>query len=68
MPEDLAAPPTAADPARWIEDDRAAQPVRLARLRRRLAGSGLDANFGIRPEHGRHAERLWSAELLSRLG
>jgi Xaa-Pro aminopeptidase/Xaa-Pro dipeptidase len=50
----FAPPPTAADRARWVEADRAARPVRLARLRRRLAESGLDAYFGIRPEHTRY--------------
>ena len=51
---EFAPPPTAADRARWAEADRAARPTRLARLRRRLADSGLDAYFGIRPEHTRY--------------
>jgi Xaa-Pro aminopeptidase len=51
---EFAPPPTAADRARWVEADRAARPVRLARLRRRLAEAGLDAYFGSRPEHTRY--------------
>ena len=53
-PDDFAPPPTEADRARWAGADRAARPVRLERLRRRLAESGLDAYFGVRPEHTRY--------------
>jgi len=50
----MSAPPTAADRARWADADRAARPTRLARLRERLADSGLDAYYGVRPEHSRY--------------
>lgn len=53
-PADFAPPPDAAVRARWREADRAARPERLARLRRRLAGAGLDAYLGVRPEHMRY--------------
>jgi Xaa-Pro aminopeptidase len=50
-PADFAPPPTTGDRARWAEADRVARPARLARLRQRFAGAGIDAYFGIRPEH-----------------
>lgn len=53
-PADFAPPPAAADRARWEEADRVARPARLARVRDRLAGSGLDAYVGVRPEHTRY--------------
>ena len=53
-PDDFAAPPSADDRARWAATDRAARPDRLGRLRDRLATAGLDAYFGIRPEHARY--------------
>jgi Xaa-Pro aminopeptidase len=53
-PADFAPPPTAADRTRWTEADRAARPARLARLRDRFAGAGVDAYFGVRPEHMRY--------------
>ncbi len=53
-PADFAPPPVAADIARWEESDRAARPARLARLRSRFEGAGIDAYFGIRPEHVRY--------------
>ncbi len=53
-PDDFAPPPGAADRAGWAAADRTARPVRLGRLRERLAGAGLDAYFGIRPEHVRY--------------
>jgi Xaa-Pro aminopeptidase len=53
-PDDFAPPPTAADRTRWATADRVARPVRLGRLRERLAGDGLDAYFGIRPENVRY--------------
>ena len=34
--------------------DRAARPARLARLRARFAAAGVDAYFGVRPEHTRY--------------
>jgi Xaa-Pro aminopeptidase len=43
-----------ADRARWDEADRAARPVRLARLRARFANEGIDAYFGLRREHMRY--------------
>ena len=39
---------------RWAEADRAARPYRLARLRARFDGAGVDAYFGVRPEHTRY--------------
>jgi Xaa-Pro aminopeptidase len=53
-PADFAPPPTRDQLERWEEADRAARPSRLARLRARLAGDGLDAYFGIRSEHMRY--------------
>ena len=47
-------PRRAADRARWAEADRAARPARLGRLRERLAEAGVDAYFGVRPEHMRY--------------
>jgi len=56
LPEaaDFAAPPTAADRGRWDEADHAARPGRLARLRERFEGAGVDAYFAVRPEHIRY--------------
>ena len=51
---DFAAPPTAADLARWTEADGAARPKRLERLRARFADASIDAYFGVRPEHMRY--------------
>jgi Xaa-Pro aminopeptidase len=53
-PADFPAPPGAADRARWGEADVSARPQRLARLRARLHDVGLDAYFGVRPEHMRY--------------
>jgi Xaa-Pro aminopeptidase len=53
-PADFPAPPSDADRARWEAADVAARPARLARLRARLAAEGVDAYFGIRPEHMRY--------------
>jgi len=53
-PADFAAPPGAGDLDRWREADASARPARLARLRARFAGEGVDAYFGIRPEHMRY--------------
>ena len=53
-PADFAPAPTAADRARWAEEDRIARPARLARLRDRFAHAGIDAYFGVRPEHIRY--------------
>ncbi len=54
MPSDFALAPSPRDLARWAEADRAARPVRLALLRARFAGAGVDAYFGIRREHMRY--------------
>ncbi len=53
-PADFGSPPTPADLERWSEADRAARPARLARLRERFAGAGVDAYFAVRPEHMRY--------------
>jgi Xaa-Pro aminopeptidase len=53
-PADFAPPPTSEDHARWLEADRAARPARLARLRARFEAAGIDAYFGLRPEHMRY--------------
>ena len=53
-PADFAAPPTADDLARWAEADRAARPLRLARVRDRFEGLGVDAYFGVRRENSRY--------------
>ena len=53
-PADFPAPPSPRDIARWAEADRAERPVRLARLRSRLALDGLDAYFVLRSEHMRY--------------
>jgi len=53
VPADFAPPPDAATRQRWLEADRAARPERLARLRQRMAQEGVDAWFGVRPEHMR---------------
>jgi Xaa-Pro aminopeptidase len=52
--DDFPAPPTAAQRAAWEDADRAARPARLARLRARFAGAGIDAYFGVRREHMRY--------------
>jgi Xaa-Pro aminopeptidase len=53
-PADFAAPPTDVQLERWRDADRAARPGRLARLRARFADGGVDAYFGVRPEHARY--------------
>jgi Xaa-Pro aminopeptidase len=53
-PSDFAAPPTPADHVRWLEADRAARPARLGRLRARMREAGVDAYYGVRPEHQRY--------------
>ena len=53
-PADFASPPDARQLAAWQEADRAALPVRLARVRERFAGAGVDAYFGVRREHMRY--------------
>jgi Xaa-Pro aminopeptidase len=53
-PADFAPPPTAADLAGWDEADAAARPGRLARLRDRFEGAGVEAYLAVRPEHSRY--------------
>jgi Xaa-Pro aminopeptidase len=53
-PADFAAAPDSRQLARWDEADRAARPARLARLRDRFVGAGIDAYFGVRREHMRY--------------
>ena len=53
-PADFPEPPSPSDLERWTESDRVAYPARVAKLRARLAAAGLDAYFGIRPEHARY--------------
>jgi Xaa-Pro aminopeptidase len=54
VPAEFPAPPTQAIRDGWRAADRAARPTRLARLRRRMAAEGVDAYFGVRPEHARY--------------
>ncbi len=51
---DFASPPAAAQRRDWLEADRAARPARLARVRARFDEAGVDAYFGVRPEHMRY--------------
>jgi len=53
-PADFPAPPSDVDRARWAAADAVARPARLARLRARMSAEGVDAYFGIRPEHMRY--------------
>jgi len=53
-PADFPAPPSDGDRARWAEADAGARPARLGRLRERMAAAGVDAYFGVRPEHMRY--------------
>ena len=53
LPADFAAPPDAAARARWLEADREHRPVRLARLRERMAERGRGRVLRRRPEHMR---------------
>ena len=53
-PADFAAPPTAADLARWAEADRAARPARLDAAPGAVRGAGVDAYFGVRRENMRY--------------
>jgi Xaa-Pro aminopeptidase len=50
---DFAPPPDAVARRRWTEADREHRPDRLASLRERLATEGMDAYFGVKPEHMR---------------
>ncbi len=62
QPADFAPPPDAATRRRWTEADRAQRPARLAALRSRLAAEGIDAYFGMRPEHMRWVTGFTLAE------
>ncbi|HVL53791.1 MAG TPA: aminopeptidase P family N-terminal domain-containing protein, partial [Vitreimonas sp.] len=53
-PADFATAPGAAERVEWDGLDRLARPARLARLRARFADAGIDAYFGVRPEHARY--------------
>ena len=53
-PADFAGPPSPEQLARWNDADRTARPARLGRLRDRFAEAGVDAYFGVRPEHMRY--------------
>jgi Xaa-Pro aminopeptidase len=62
VPADFAAPPSAARLVAWTAADREARPARLERLRARLAAAGVDAYFGVRPEHMRYLSGFSLAE------
>lgn len=62
VPADFAGPPTPAELTAWNEADRAARPGRLERLRARFASAGVDAYFGVRPEHMRYLTGFSLAE------
>ncbi|HEY3523154.1 MAG TPA: aminopeptidase P family N-terminal domain-containing protein, partial [Candidatus Limnocylindrales bacterium] len=53
-PEQFAPPPSTSDRERWAEDDRAARPARLERIRSRFSDAGVDALFGLRSETSRY--------------
>jgi Xaa-Pro aminopeptidase len=53
-PADFAGPPAPATLAAWDEADRHARPARLAQVRERFGGGGVDAYFGVRREHMRY--------------
>ncbi len=63
-PADFAGPPPPAQLAEWEALDRVARPARLRRLRARFGEAGVDAYFGVRPEHMRYLTgfRLGSGE------
>jgi Xaa-Pro aminopeptidase len=58
VPADFAPPPNKAQRRTWLEADRAARPARLGRVRSRFAEAGVDAYFGVRPEHTRYLTGL----------
>ncbi|HLA15617.1 MAG TPA: Xaa-Pro peptidase family protein [Candidatus Limnocylindrales bacterium] len=62
VPADFAPPPTAPDLARWESADRDARPIRLERLRERMASEGVDAYFGLRRENIRYLTGFALAE------
>ena len=59
---DFAGPPDDATRRRWTEADRAHRPERLAALRSRMAAEGVDAYFGVKPEHTRWLTGFMLAE------
>ncbi|HEX7950319.1 MAG TPA: Xaa-Pro peptidase family protein [Candidatus Limnocylindrales bacterium] len=61
-PADFAAPSGPTERAAWEAADRDARPARLARLRDRFAGAGVDAYFGVRREHMRYLTGFTLAE------
>ena len=61
-PADFAAPPGPVERAAWETADREARPARLARLRARFTGAGVDAYFGVRREHMRYLTGFTLAE------
>jgi Xaa-Pro aminopeptidase len=58
------ASPTAADLARWAAADAAARPIRLGRLRERMAAAGVDVYLAARRENIRYLTgfALWEGE------
>ena len=61
-PTDFAPAPSPAQRAGWDDTDRERRPARLAKLRERFAAAGVDAYFGVRPEHARYLTGLALAE------
>jgi Xaa-Pro aminopeptidase len=61
-PAEFGAAPSQADRERWEAADVEARPIRLARLRARLAAEGIDAYFGVRREHMRYLTGFALAE------
>jgi Xaa-Pro aminopeptidase len=55
-------PPAADEHARWHAADVSARPVRVARLRERLAAEGIDAYFGVGRENSRYLAGFVLAE------
>jgi Xaa-Pro aminopeptidase len=51
---DFAVAPSVATHAAWQAADREARPDRCGRLRARFGPAGVDAYFGVRPEHMRY--------------
>jgi Xaa-Pro aminopeptidase len=61
-PADFDAAPDTARLAAWNEADRTARPARLERVRARFRDAGIDAYFGVRPEHMRYLTGFTLAE------
>ncbi len=62
VPADFSPAPSVDQLARWQAADRDARPVRLARLRARMASEGVDGYFGVRREHMRYLTGFTLAE------